>query len=116
MMIRARRRNQKMAEDFQPGEDRDWEAFRGWVRPERGYPVDCEMEMGPDSGRAHGILPFGIPVVHEAARYGDLHDLVCLVEKGGDVNEWEGGYQPLLRALDPNNDKMGRGCQAEVVA
>ena len=50
-------------------------------------------------------------------RHGDdLHDLVCLVEKGGNVNEWEGGYQPLLRALDPNNDKMGRGCQAEVVA
>ena len=35
----------QMAEDLQPGE-----AFRGLVRPERGYPVDCEMEMGPDSG------------------------------------------------------------------
>ncbi|XRB18925.1 ubiquitin-activating enzyme E1 [Pseudoscourfieldia marina] len=52
-----------------------------------------------------------------AARYGDLHDLVCLVERGrGDVNEWEGGYTPLLRALDSNNCNMGRGCQAEVVA
>ena len=53
--------------------------------------------------------------MNEAARYGDLADLRRLVEEGGDVNEWEDGYQPLLRALDPNNDKMGRN-QAEVVA
>ena len=43
----------------------------------------------------------------------DLHDLVCLVEKGGDVNEWEDGYQPLLRALEPNSYYYN---QAEVVA
>ena len=55
--------------------------------------------------------------MNEAARYyGDLAALRRLVEEGrGDVNEWEGGYQPLLRALEPNNYKIGYN-QAEVVA
>ena len=44
-----------------------------------------------------------------------MDEIVRLVEEGGDVNEWEDGYQPLLRALEPNNYKIGRN-QAEVVA
>ena len=31
------------------------------------------------------------PTMNEAAKHGHMHDLVRLVEKGGDVNEWDDG-------------------------